>query len=99
MCGDTQLTPTAPSAQVLAATINSLDSSHQVNPMSLAPLAPVCFVLVQTAGLGPKGGTFLHLLYISASPRKFFQRILQTLEPSMGNMGGPWQECRPGPNA
>lgn len=53
------LSPSSSSHQV---PINSLDPSHQVNPMSPAPLTPVYFASIQTACLGPKGGTFLHLL-------------------------------------
>lgn len=94
------LSPSSSSHQVA---INSLNPSHQMNSMSLAPLAPVCFVSVQTACLGPKGGTFLylllHLCFSQEAPLQFFQRILQTLESSMGNTEGLQQECRPGHNA
>lgn len=94
------LSPSSSSHQV---PINSLDPSHQGNPMSPAPLAPVYFVSIQIACLGPKGGPFLHLpLHLSFSqevPLQLFQRILQTLKPSVGNTEGPQQECRPGHGA
>lgn len=90
-CGFTQLTLAAPSAQVVAATkfpLNSPSDSlglleanrpQQVNPMSLAPLVPMCFVSVQITCLDPKEGALhlmLHLSFSQEAPLELFRRTL-----------------------
>lgn len=109
MCGDTQPTPAAPSAQVLAGTkfpSNSLglpkaNRPQQVNSVSLAPLAPLSCAdhTPGPQGRSPSTPHDASELLPRSSVSSFRELYGRTQSPPRGAWKALTQECRPGHGA